>query len=357
VWNGSAWEDLAVVSGEVFVHFVNSFGTTKYYRVRAVDFSDNASSYTSSVSAETDFVDNDAFEQGIVDFFESQGAYAIQNGSTLPTGYGASDAGVLFFLTTDSKLYRWTGSAWTDAVVDLGDQAGQITETQITNDAITAPKLAANSVVTASMAAGTIDADRILANTITGGLLFSSGIITQVAQIGDGLITNAKIDNLAVDTAKIVDAAVETIKIDGNAVTVPVGKRASLPFSKTIFASSTSWAEVDSGVFVTWQTNDDDIPQAIIANASCSISGTSGDGSFQLRIRAKWSSTGAILGSINKRVRNDEANSAAVSGFLEMPSGWTGSVDNSIEIVIEAFCGSSNRVINDYALNVSGAKR
>jgi hypothetical protein len=357
VWNGSAWEDLAVVSGEVFVHFVNSFGTTKYYRVRAVDFSDNASSYTSSVSAETDFVDNDAFEQGIVDFFESQGAYAIQNGSTLPTGYGASDAGVLFFLTTDSKLYRWTGSAWTDAVVDLGDQAGQITETQITNDAITAPKLAANSVVTASMAAGTIDADRILANTITGGLLFSSGIITQVAQIGDGLITNAKIDNLAVDTAKIVDAAVETIKIDGNAVTVPVGKRASLPFSKTIFASSTSWAEVDSGVFVTWQTNDDDIPQAIIANASCSISGTSGDGSFQLRIRAKWSSTGAILGSINKRVRNDEANSAAVSGFLAMPSGWTGSVDNSIEIVIEAFCGSSNRVINDYALNVSGAKR
>lgn len=179
----------------------------------------------------------------------------------------------------------------------------------------------------------------------------------QVVLSAGGILDGAFIKNVSIETGSIADLAVETLKINDNAVTVPVGKRAALPFSKTILASSTNWVEIDSGVFVTWQTDDDDIPEAIIANASCSVAGTAGNGSFQIRIRAKWSTTGAILGSVNKRVRDDEANSASVAGFLAMPSGWTGSVDNSIEIVVEAFCGSSNRVINDYALNVSGAKR
>ena len=259
-YTGSAWETIASVSGEAFSDFVGTFNTTKQYRVRAVDFSGNASAYTSSVSAKTEFVDNDAFEDGIVEFFESQGAYAIQNGSTLPTGYGASDAGVLFFLTTDSKLYRWTGTAWTSAIADLGDLAGQITETQITDDAITAPKIAANSIVTASMQAGTIDADRLTANSITSGLLATSGLITQTAQIGDGIITNAKIANLAVDTGKITDAAVETLKIASEAVTIPT----STSFSATNAVIGTS-GFVDAHTFtVDWGADYADIGSVIL---------------------------------------------------------------------------------------------
>jgi hypothetical protein len=244
VWNGSAWEDLAVVSGEVFVHYVNSFGTLKYYKVRAVDFSGNASAYTAYVEATTDFVDNSAFENGIITLFESQGLYPIQNGSSLPSGMTSSDAGRLFFLTTDGKLYKWTGSAWTAAIANLSDLDGQVVTTQITNNAITTSK--------------------ILANNITAGLLATSGVITQSAQINDGLITNAKIGNLAVETANIDSLAVESLKIKGNAVTIPEGQTTTAtetPLVPTVWTSGAS-------VTVNWDTGSNDVaPEAWIANA------------------------------------------------------------------------------------------
>ena len=59
---------------------------------------------------------------------------------------------------------------------------------------------------------GTLLQVKIVANTITGGLLSTSGIITNTAQITDSVITNAKIEN----------AAVTTLKIGGNAVTIPM---------------------------------------------------------------------------------------------------------------------------------------
>src|SRR5690606_12370867 len=48
--------------------------------------------------------------------------------------------GSVVFLTTDNKLYRSTGTAWT-AEVPTTDLSGTITETQIDNDAVTTPKL------------------------------------------------------------------------------------------------------------------------------------------------------------------------------------------------------------------------
>ena len=119
-------------------------------------------------------------------------------------------AGRLVFLTTDSKLYRHTGSpAGADGFSVEVDGA------DIDN--------------------GTITGDKIVANTITGGLLATSGIITQAAQIGNavistaaiqdgaitnaliqnGAITNAKIENLAVTNAKVANGAITNAKISG----------------------------------------------------------------------------------------------------------------------------------------------
>ncbi len=194
-------------SGSAFVRTNLGINVTKYYFLKAVDFSGNKSGFTSGVTATTDFIDNADFENGVRQLFLDQGLDIIEPVSSLPA---AGDfAGQQVFLTTNGKLYRWTGSAWvlTIAASDAGDLTGQITGTQISDNAITAPKISAN----------TITGNKIVANTITGGLLSTSGIITSAAQINDGLISNAKIANAAITTAKISDGQVTNAKI-GNTI-------------------------------------------------------------------------------------------------------------------------------------------
>jgi hypothetical protein len=77
----------------------------------------------------------------------------VQIVSSLPsTGMAQGD---IVFLTTDNKLYRYTGSAWSKQIfaADLGDQ-------------VQAGNLAANSVTAGKIAAGAIDS-----MTITGALI------------------------------------------------------------------------------------------------------------------------------------------------------------------------------------------
>ena len=147
-------------------------------------------------------------------------------------------AGRLVFLTTDSKLYRHTGSpAGADGFSLEVDGA------DIDN--------------------GTITGDKIVANTITGGLLATSGIITQAAQIGnavistaaiqDGAITNALIQNGAITNAKIQNGAITNAKIENLAVTnakVANGAITNAKFSGTLqsdnYNSSQGWL-IDKG--------------------------------------------------------------------------------------------------------------
>lgn len=65
---------------------------------------------------------------------------------------------------------------------------------------------------------GTIFGNHIAANTITGGLLATTGIITQVGQIDDAIITNAKIANATIQGAKIANLTVATLNVAGNAI-------------------------------------------------------------------------------------------------------------------------------------------
>ncbi|MBB3607354.1 phage tail protein [Rhizobium sp. BK602] len=99
--------------------------------------------------------------------------------STLPTSDNVE--GRTVYLTTDDKLYRYTGSAWTAATAAT-DIAGQIVGTQISDGAISTPKLAAGSVTANALAAGAVTADKIAANTITAGQIAAGAIgATQIA--------------------------------------------------------------------------------------------------------------------------------------------------------------------------------
>lgn len=93
-------------------------------------------------------------------------------------------------LTSDSKIYRWNGSAYV-ASVPTTDLSGQITSTQITDGAISTPKLAAGAVTATNIAANTITSAQIAANTITAGQIAAGAIGAN--QIAANAITTDKL--------------------------------------------------------------------------------------------------------------------------------------------------------------------
>lgn len=104
--------------------------------------------------------------------------------------------GDVVFLTTDNKLYRYTGTAWTAAIAG-SDIIGTIDGSQ----------LAANSIVAGKIAAGAISSTHIGANLI----------VAYASNIQDAIITSAKI--LSLDAAKITAGTIDSqiIKIKGSA--------------------------------------------------------------------------------------------------------------------------------------------
>lgn len=370
---------VGVLRGSRFVDAPLGINVTRYYWLKSVDRTGNKSDFSSVVSATTEFVDSDSFSQEVLNLFAEAGAYGIEPVATLPaTGdfdgqikydttlnklyrwdatneewtddifsitagsvdeasfaaglepvkivtslpspSGYTGAKVVFLttdnklyrytgtewttsvaaadltgtltasnfaqnlrpvevvsalpsssnfqgrtvvLTTDNKIYRYTGTAWTAAVA-TDDLSGTIGAAQIAAGAITAGKIASNAVTAGTVAAGAIgtdalaansvtagkiaaaavtadkisanaitadkiqagaiQTDKIAANAITGGLIAASGVITSAAQINDAVITNAKIANGAITTAKIGDAEITAAKIvDGAITTAKIG--------------------------------------------------------------------------------------------------------------------------------------
>lgn len=108
--------------------------------------------------------------------------------NSLPTsGYVDGD---FVWLTTDGKLYRRVGGSWTKAI-GTGDLVGQIDGTMIVDGSLVAQKIGANAVT----------ADKIGANQV----------ITQAANIGTGVITDAHVSNLS--AGKITAGDIQSVNI------------------------------------------------------------------------------------------------------------------------------------------------
>ncbi len=185
--------------------------------------------------------------------------------------------GRVVFLTTDDKLYRYTGAAWTTAVpaadisgtladaqiaavaaakvtgtlsdsqlaaISAAKVTGQIVGTQITDGAISTAKLAANSVtsneiaantiVAADIASGTITATQIAAATITGAKIAAGTIAAgniaantiTASEIAANTITAAQIASNAITADEIAAGAVTAAKIsvtELSAITATIG--------------------------------------------------------------------------------------------------------------------------------------
>ena len=168
----------------------------------------------------------------------SQSLRPVEIVAALPSS--ANFQGRTVLLTTDNKLYRYTGTDWTAAVpstdisgtlsaaqiasVTAAQVTGQLTNdqiaavatakltgtisgSQIADAAISAVKIASAAVTTAKIASDAITADVIAANAITS------------TKISDGAIETAKISAEAITAAKIGAGAITAEKISANAVT------------------------------------------------------------------------------------------------------------------------------------------
>lgn len=160
---------------------------------------------------------------------------------TLPNPVGYTGPGVVW-LSTDRKLYRHTGAAWTSAVpaVDITGQltnaqlesiaaaklTGQIVETQITNEAISTPKLAAGAVSTAKLQAGAVVADTLAANAVTAAKLAANAVeadkiaanAVTASKLAANAVTTEKLDALAVTAGKLAAGSVVAGKLAANAI-------------------------------------------------------------------------------------------------------------------------------------------
>lgn len=186
----------------------------------------------------------------------AQGLRPVEIVNSLPTANNVE--GRLVYLTTDDKLYRFTGTSFVTGM-PFGDltgtigadqiaansitggkiQAGAISANQIATGGIIATNLAAGAVTAEKITAAAITADKIATNAITSDKIASNAIIagkisagaigtTELAagaitaeklSTGTLLTNSAQIANGIIIAAKIGDAQVGTLKIAGNAVT------------------------------------------------------------------------------------------------------------------------------------------
>lgn len=149
--NSATATNIAVTGSDSFVRGGLAPDVTRYYWIKAVDTSGNISGFndTGGTTATTDIP---AIKDRLIG--------RIETVSSLTTGLGTADEGKIEFLTTDSTLYKWTGTAWT-STFNLEDETGKILAQQI--DVATLSAITADiGTVTAGTIKSTDDKFKIL---------------------------------------------------------------------------------------------------------------------------------------------------------------------------------------------------
>ena len=142
----------------------------------------------------------DANSVGLTQFASGIEPVTIVTDATLPT------AKITSAIMWQDKLYRWDGSAYVSSVA-AGDVTGQITSTQIADDAITSPKIAANAVT----------ASEIAADAVVAGKIAAAAISTR--EIATDAVTADKIAANSISAQKILANSITGDKLVANTIT------------------------------------------------------------------------------------------------------------------------------------------
>ena len=303
--------------------------------------------YDSSVPEFTSLVDTADITGTLGENLFSDTLRPIERVTTLPTTNLVT--GRVVMLTSDSKLYRYTGSAWTSAIAaaDLTDQlnlatqasgllpvanaaaglvnnnvsinsdgtlsgagagqatlgglgAGQvatldvITETYIGDNAISTAKIQANAITANEILAGQIIAAKLAVGSVTANAIAANSISTAALQAG------------AVTADSLAVGAVVADKISANAVTVTKLAANSVNADKIIAGSITA-AELNvSNIFA-----DNAVIGSIQASSITTSAVVSAIGNFEFIQSANIQSNAITAGKL--AASNVVTNSAQIS--------------------------------------------
>lgn len=122
--------------------------------------------------------------------------------------------GRVVLLVSDNKLYRYTGNVWT-ADIAASDVTGQITTNQISDGAITSTKITDDSVTAPKLAANSVSADAIQANSVTSAAIVSGSVSAD--KLAANSVTAAKLAADSVIAGKISAGAINaaSLFVDG----------------------------------------------------------------------------------------------------------------------------------------------
>jgi len=109
-------------------------------------------------------------------------------------------AGRQVFLTTDSKLYRYNGSAFTN-LTPTTDLQGTISAGQVAANAITAGTIAANAVTAGTVVAGAINTTELAAAAVNTSKLAAGAVTADKITVGSLSAISANVGTLTSGTA------------------------------------------------------------------------------------------------------------------------------------------------------------
>lgn len=191
------WENTSsTTTGRYFVGETRATGfvrtglapsTTRWFWVRARDYSGNTSAFTGSVSATSAFITADDIQNGIIDTAKFASAVKpVEFGASLPA---SGDDGDLFYRTSDDTLWKRVAGVWVD------NEGGQ----PIGFPQLIAGRIRAAAITSKEIAAGEVKAVNLAAEAVTAGKI-QAGAIDGIQITGSVIRTNATTTRVQLDT-------------------------------------------------------------------------------------------------------------------------------------------------------------
>ena len=236
------------------------------------------------------------------------------------------------------------GKIGADAVTANEIAAGSIITSKIGADAVTANEIAAGSIITSKIGAGAVTANEIAAGTITANELSTGTLITQTAQIANGIIT----------TAKIGQAQIDTLRIGDNAVTIPESNGGNINVTL-----SNVFLDIGNSLQIAWGPTFNR-PSRILLTGVITIENATGNNNVPVEaVYIILSGSGSILNNVSKTTLTP-VSGAQGFGQLVINSVITPTSPNQITILLRARqigINSLNITARQFSTVALGAKR
>ncbi|NBB41369.1 DUF7359 domain-containing protein [Sphingobium yanoikuyae] len=211
-------------------------GEQRYYWLKAVDTSGNASGFSAVLAAKT------SNGVGLTDIDQTLGLQIPQGVTSLPNAPTWTGSTLVRNGAEGGALYELKGGQWVKAI-DMAGISGQVVEDQIGTGAITGPKLGPEAVNTGNVAKLAITASLMADGTITSNKVGPNEIKT--INIGPSAVTASEMASGSVLATKLAIGDTSNMVGDANCVdasywTAPGGVTSG-PTNSTVASTNRLW--------------------------------------------------------------------------------------------------------------------